>query len=466
MPLEVVISGLTAPVYVNVQNYGAVGDGVHDDTAAIQAAINALPANGGTVFLPAGTYNVTNTIVLGAFQRLLGAGANATQIVSNAATFTVIHAGNRQAGGPMCNDMAIEEMTVSHHGGASSFPVIWIDGGGQGTHCRNVVVNQGQYGFQLTDLDRCYFENCRASNQRNDGFRLETGLENTWGTVAFYSCSVARSDNNSIGIHYTTNADQSSPNAFDRVIWVNSLIFMSTGVTGGAGVQIDNPGVTTGVFLNCLFEQNLKHVVITKYSQLLFLGCCFLDSNNAATDCFFMTNDNHDITVDSCRFQQATNVFNGSSGSPNVILNGRNINEGNITHVLQGSFGLKSGTDANFAGAKNIDLASYNVPFLHVFMPQIDLQESATAPAIASNGTITTFQTGVARVAPTGNVTGIIMQSGNDTGEIMLVRNESAFTLTMDVAGTSHVANGVTCVIAANSCKVFTWSGSLWYPTM
>lgn len=41
---------------LDVRNYGAIGDGVHDDTAAIQAAINALPVDGGTVYVPAGTY--------------------------------------------------------------------------------------------------------------------------------------------------------------------------------------------------------------------------------------------------------------------------------------------------------------------------------------------------------------------------------------------------------------------------
>jgi polygalacturonase len=41
---------------LSVKTYGAVGDGIHDDTAAIQAAINALPTTGGTVTVPAGTY--------------------------------------------------------------------------------------------------------------------------------------------------------------------------------------------------------------------------------------------------------------------------------------------------------------------------------------------------------------------------------------------------------------------------
>jgi len=42
----------------NVKDYGALGDGMHDDTAAIQAAINSLPTTGGTVVIPAGTYMI------------------------------------------------------------------------------------------------------------------------------------------------------------------------------------------------------------------------------------------------------------------------------------------------------------------------------------------------------------------------------------------------------------------------
>jgi hypothetical protein len=43
---------------VNVRNTGALGDGVHNDTAAFQAAINSLPSTGGTVTVPAGRYMI------------------------------------------------------------------------------------------------------------------------------------------------------------------------------------------------------------------------------------------------------------------------------------------------------------------------------------------------------------------------------------------------------------------------
>jgi hypothetical protein len=44
---------------VNVKDFGAKGDGIHDDTASVNAAILSLPSAGGTVFLPPGTYKVS-----------------------------------------------------------------------------------------------------------------------------------------------------------------------------------------------------------------------------------------------------------------------------------------------------------------------------------------------------------------------------------------------------------------------
>jgi hypothetical protein len=63
---------------------GAKGDGVADDTAALQAALAAVPAAGGVVYLPAGTYLLNGTAALTlatAGTVLRGAGADATKLV-------------------------------------------------------------------------------------------------------------------------------------------------------------------------------------------------------------------------------------------------------------------------------------------------------------------------------------------------------------------------------------------------
>jgi hypothetical protein len=60
--------------FVSVRSYGAKGDGVTDDTAAIQAAVSSLGTDGGTVFLPAGHYRTTATLTVGSNVTLFGAG--------------------------------------------------------------------------------------------------------------------------------------------------------------------------------------------------------------------------------------------------------------------------------------------------------------------------------------------------------------------------------------------------------
>lgn len=48
-------------VRIDVRDHGANGDGVRDDTASFQEAIDALPKEGGTVYVPAGAYLIDPT---------------------------------------------------------------------------------------------------------------------------------------------------------------------------------------------------------------------------------------------------------------------------------------------------------------------------------------------------------------------------------------------------------------------
>jgi hypothetical protein len=70
----------------NVRDYGAKGDGIADDTAAIQAAINAVRAGGGTVEFNAGVYMTSATLELPTWVILRGKGVGITIIRAKAST--------------------------------------------------------------------------------------------------------------------------------------------------------------------------------------------------------------------------------------------------------------------------------------------------------------------------------------------------------------------------------------------
>lgn len=75
--------GQTASGIYNVKDYGATGDGTTDDTAAIQAAIAALPSNSGILLFPAGTYK-HNTLTITGKNNLRITGMGATSLMDDA----------------------------------------------------------------------------------------------------------------------------------------------------------------------------------------------------------------------------------------------------------------------------------------------------------------------------------------------------------------------------------------------
>lgn len=66
---------------VNVKDYGAMGNGVNDDTSAIQAAIDEALTKSGTVYLPPGNYRVTSQLDVdgNGFITIQGAGGRTLQ---------------------------------------------------------------------------------------------------------------------------------------------------------------------------------------------------------------------------------------------------------------------------------------------------------------------------------------------------------------------------------------------------
>ncbi len=117
-----VVSGWASPVArgaaprtVNVLDYGAVPDDDRDDAAAFRAAV-AATSGGGTVLVPAGTYRLVSSVVLGGDLcanvgltsgcRLQGSGKDATVLVAAGSTSC------SGIGGVRVRDIAVQDMTI------------------------------------------------------------------------------------------------------------------------------------------------------------------------------------------------------------------------------------------------------------------------------------------------------------------------------------------------------------------
>jgi hypothetical protein len=78
---------------ISVKDFGAVGNGITDDTAAINAAIAAIPVTGGTLYFPAstGSYMISQTIIVNTNDLIINFNG---QSVSYLSTYTKIGTGD------------------------------------------------------------------------------------------------------------------------------------------------------------------------------------------------------------------------------------------------------------------------------------------------------------------------------------------------------------------------------------
>ena len=161
----------------NVRAYGAVGDGVNNDFAAIQAAINDASNAGGQVHFPSGVYFIgtgilTTTAIGAAKLSIRGAGKHLSRILKSAGTPT--HTLDVRFTGASVVD--VQDLSISGPTGLGfsngSVGLIWITGGLahqlrldqvaiMGTHDHGIL-NSGGGHVELIDVDIESVDVCAA----------------------------------------------------------------------------------------------------------------------------------------------------------------------------------------------------------------------------------------------------------------------------------------------------------------
>jgi hypothetical protein len=267
---------------VSVKDFGAVGDGVADDTAGIQAAINSLGAIGGTVILPVGKFRTTSTITISTLGvRLLGAGT-AGIISATAGSPGVVGTGNTSniatqiyadfTSGPVIRvkqeDCAMENFAVT----AST--------------ARNQAARSTNYGIWVEAEDlpgyyatgRFYAFKVQVVNQPSDGFVLVNGTQRS--RLDFCSVRYCRGHGIVVvGGTYTSRVNRAKPGQFE--IWNCEAHDL-----GGHGLMVGGP-------LAEVSEEDMCYRVHIKNLETYY--CCYtpaICANPATPSTTFLSGEN------------------------------------------------------------------------------------------------------------------------------------------------------------------------------
>lgn len=293
----------------NVKQFGAKGDGVTDDYAAIQAAVNSIPTGtqgGYSLYFPPGIYECSNTIVIGSRRMAIHGngviGSNTTAIVQTNANKDLIDYTTGNLDTFSMFDIQLQGASVSGTG-----RLLVLGSAGQAVYDSRLsdcwFVGQPTWAVYAVNLQGIHITNCAfdsSGSSNRAGLYVANGSDLVIEHNRFYSqqqgalCIVQGEDNTIDG-----NLFDFSGTANDTT---GAIMLTPTSVGGGNVVRSTTISGNT-------FRAN--------FNDILLLGNGGVSSSN--TGC-------NDTLISSNSTDRANRRFVYSKDTGNTRIIGNNIN--------------------------------------------------------------------------------------------------------------------------------------------
>jgi hypothetical protein len=318
--------------FVSVKDFGAVGDGVTDDTAAIQAAIDACEVLKKPIFFPVGTYIITSGLTVQQKEvHVIGEGSESTILDFNVSSGVALDCG--YSGGGTFWGWTIRDIQLKGNASGAETNLLKVNYPLNGKMERVKVDFANNVGVRLGRPQNFVIHASEIRNSDASGLIVENDFISGQGPQLFVLDNSTIKDNgNTDGAHQVAFLSGA-----EHVI-SNCVI---EGSTSAANIYIatDLCKVT-----NCSFEGSpgIAHIQIGDTSPAQTASNIFIGHNN------FQTGSSPTNIAIDCQNYVGIVISNNQFQSDAQIKLG--TDEGNKYSIIDGNYGLDTLTEITDSG--------------------------------------------------------------------------------------------------------------------
>ena len=303
--------------YINVKQFGAVGDGVADDTTAISSAIDEF----NTVYFPNGTYLFSGITINKHNVTLYGAGeSRSVLLMTNAAAAAVTIGSTAFTSGINIRNLKIEGNDSNLGGislGTTTFAAaririqdVFITGFQNATNGYGIRLNSNQN----TDIENLWIQECRLGIYRaNGGYSTSTRFS---GKGSYFGRNCLH------GIYVDGQCDD----LYIQDGLVEGCLGVGVSVTANAASTAGAGRGTRLILDSVYFEENNKDG-LSSYNAVQVIGTTgYAQHTLTMNECQFAANPSAPVGTKDVGIDKAYAYFNGCRLMPSNVVPTANCN--------------------------------------------------------------------------------------------------------------------------------------------